>query len=123
MDLPEASSSSFSTNFESSNSELQAAALNATKLAASLPADLDFHRSLDKQFAQALDSCSDKVLNLTNRLLSFVSTIEGSKGKGKRKLEDEEDVVDKFNSVVVDVVDQLFEKAVRVTTMACAPAL
>ena len=98
------------------NSELQAAALKATKLAATLPADLDFHRSLDKQFAGKLDACSEKVLSLTNKLLSFISTGEqskSSKGKGKRRLEDEDDVVDKFNSIVVDAVDQLFERAVR----------
>lgn len=103
-----------SSTFDDLNLALQAAALNSTKLAAALPSDISFHRSVDSDYARTIDTCSDKALSLTNRLIKLVTDADptSSRSKGKRKLEDREDVVDSFHSVVVDVLDQLFERGV-----------
>ncbi|OCF33232.1 hypothetical protein I316_04973 [Kwoniella heveanensis BCC8398] len=97
-----------------------------TTHAAALPdkSDLSFHRTLDRQFAKDLDSASDRLLKLTERLLSLVdhsqrSAAEKGKSKAKagpikgrrRKLEDEDDIVDGFRQGVVGVVDGLLEDA------------
>lgn len=103
------------SSFENTTSELQANALKATKLAVALPDDINFNRTVDNEFAQAIDSCSAKALRLTNDLLYVAGRdcTSASRVKGKRKLDDLEDVVDSFGSLVVDVLDQLFERAVR----------
>ncbi|WVQ97195.1 hypothetical protein IAU59_004305 [Kwoniella sp. CBS 9459] len=97
-----------------------------TTHAAALPdkSDLSFHRTLDRKFAKDLDSASDRLLKLTERLLSLVdhsqrSAVEKGKAKARvgvnkgsrRKLEDEDDVVDGFRQSVVGVVDGLLEDA------------
>ncbi|WVF70846.1 hypothetical protein IAT40_005640 [Kwoniella sp. CBS 6097] len=97
-----------------------------TTHAAALPdkSDLSFHRTMDRTFARDLDSASDRLLKLTERLLSLVDhsqkgAIEKGKSKAKagtnkgtrRKLEDEDDVVDGFRQGVVGVVDGLLEDA------------
>lgn len=97
--------------FDDYNVKLQAAILNPTKLAFSLPTDIAFHRSVDREFAKQLDSCSEKVLSITNKLLAL--SAPGSSGKGKsRALDSQDDVVDNFHSAVVDVMDQLLERTV-----------
>ncbi|EPQ54765.1 hypothetical protein GLOTRDRAFT_77494 [Gloeophyllum trabeum ATCC 11539] len=105
-----------SSAFDEYNLQLQATALKATKLAAALPSDVSFHRSIDSEFANDLDICSAKVLSLTNALLNMASYGEsskagGSRGKGKLKLESQDDVVDSFDSLVVDAMDHLLERA------------
>ena len=84
-----------------------------TTHAASLPgrSDLAFHRTLDRKFAKELDVTSARVLGMTERLLALV---EEGKGKvaGRRKLKDEEDVVDGYRRGVSGVVDGLLEDAV-----------
>ncbi|KAI5121065.1 hypothetical protein M0805_008580 [Coniferiporia weirii] len=102
-----------SSSFDAYSADIQGAALGATKLSAALPADISFHRSLDSDFAQAIDSCSERALKLTNRLLGLSAThsSKDSRSKGKRKLEDQEDVLDSFQSLVVDALDQFFEHA------------
>lgn len=111
--------------FDNYNTALQTVALKATKHAVQLPSDIAFHRSVDRSFAKEIDACSSRVLSLTNRLLSLVSTADTSsargKGKGKGKLED--DVVDNFHAVVVDSMDQLLERAVRNALILCRIAL
>ena len=99
-----------SDSFDAYLSELQAAALNSTKLAVVLPADIAFHRSVDKDFARSIEACSEQTLKLANRILEL-STSQ-SHSKGKAKLQDEEDVLDSFQALVGDVLDQLFEQAV-----------
>lgn len=95
-------------NFDEYNVALQTAILNPTKLAFSLPADIAFHKSVDREFAKDIDSASAKVLSLTNKLLALTAD-----GKGKsRSLENEDDVVDNFHSIVVDAMDQLLERSV-----------
>ena len=101
--------------FEELNVEIQGAALSATKLAAALPSDVSFHRSVDNEYAAALDACSDKALGLANRLLSLLSSADSSKtsrSKGKYKFEDEDDVTDNFRTVAIDALDLSLERAV-----------
>jgi exosome complex exonuclease RRP6 len=104
-----------SASFDPYLTRLQTAALGATKKSASLPPDILFHRSMDSEFAQTLDAFSDRVLAITNRLLNLVSTVDQTqvgRGKGKAKLESQDDLVDNFHSLVVDSMDQLLEKTV-----------
>ncbi|KAJ3571226.1 hypothetical protein NP233_g3891 [Leucocoprinus birnbaumii] len=111
------SSSLSSTAFDEYNTKLQTSALKATRNAATLPADINFYRSLDTGTAHDIDSISSRVLNLTNKLLELSNGVNDNapekakgKGKGKAKLEDKDDVVDDFHSLVVDAMDQLFER-------------
>ncbi|KAK7061210.1 exosome complex exonuclease RRP6 [Favolaschia claudopus] len=111
---PQASSSSLSSSsFSDFNSRVQTAALNATRGAAGLPADIAFHRSIDSDLAQDLDAFSSRILSLTNNILSLVSTADtsqSSRKKGKAKLQGQDDVVDDFHSLIVDSMDQLLER-------------
>ena len=71
---------------------------------------------MDPELAQDLDYFSARVLSVANNLLALVSTADSTqntKGKGKLKLESQDDVVDSFQSLVVDTMDQLLERAVR----------
>jgi len=104
------------SSFDDYNAALQSGSPNCYQVSAALPSDINFHRSIDSEFAQAIDDCSERALRLTNKLLDLAGSARGGKGrdKGKRKLEDEEDVVDSFGSLVIDVLDQLFEHAVRI---------
>jgi hypothetical protein len=101
-----------------------------TTSANQLPAnrsDINFHRTMDRQFANDLDEASERVLKMTEKLLTLVELGQAeakSKGKGKdakitkatgktrRKLEEEEDVVDGYKRGVLGVVDGLLEDAV-----------
>lgn len=109
-----------------------------TTSANALPAsrsDINFHRTMDRRFANDLDDASDRVLRMAERLLTLVETgqkeVEG-KGKAKesaksvkpaakvatkarRKLEEEEDVVEGYKRGVLSVVDGLLEDAVSHT--------
>lgn len=87
---------------------------------------------MDRKFANDLDEASERVLKMTEQLLSLVETGQSDlKGKGKakptakpvkpaaktaaktrRKLEDEDDVVDGYKRGVIGVVDGLLEDAV-----------
>ncbi|KAH9080509.1 ribonuclease H-like domain-containing protein [Lactarius deliciosus] len=102
------------SEFDSYHTQLQASALKATKHASSLPTDLAFHRSVDSDLARDLEACSNKVISITNTLLNLVSTVGGSKstkGKGKDRVRDEDDFLDRFGSLIVEPMDQLFERA------------
>ncbi|GBE85266.1 Exosome complex exonuclease rrp6 [Sparassis crispa] len=116
--MADASSSSSTklhpSGFNTYNTQLQSAALKATKCAVGIPSDLAFHRSIDRGFARDIDACSGRVLALTNRLLALASTADASadaRRKGKAKLESTDDVVDNFHSLVIDSMDQLLERA------------
>ena len=53
---------------------------------------------------------------ITNMLLNLASTVGSSKsakGKGKARIHDEDDFIDRFGSLIVEPMDQLFERAVR----------
>jgi len=89
-----------------------------TKHAAALPADLAFHRSVDSDLAEDLEACSKKVLSMTNMLLNLASTVSNSKsakGKGKARVQDEDDFLDRFGPLIVEPMDQLLERAVCTT--------
>jgi exosome complex exonuclease RRP6 len=115
-----------STSFDTYQAMLQSAAVSATKCSMGLPKDISYHRSLDRKFGKRLDACSDRILAMTSRLLEYaetgnsaeaISSMAMGKGKGKRRLESEEDIVDGFHSLVVDVMDQLLERTV--SEVAC----
>ncbi|PCH40326.1 hypothetical protein WOLCODRAFT_162269 [Wolfiporia cocos MD-104 SS10] len=100
--------------FNEYNTALQGAALQATKSAVQLPSDISFHRSVDRTFGRDIEACSSRVLSLANRLLDLAATADtssSSRGKGKARLETEDDVVDNFHALVVDSMDQLLERA------------
>ena len=103
------------SEFDAYYAQLQASALKATKHAAALPTDLAFHRSVDSDLASDLEACSNKVVSITNMLLNLASTVGSSKsakGKGKARVRDEDDLIDRFGSLIVEPMDQLFERAV-----------
>ena len=93
------------------------------KVGSGLPRDIPFHRTLDRKFRTELDATSARLLRLTNRLLKLAETLDlkakpavsnkAREAEDKVALVDEEDVVDKFHSVVVDVFDPLLEHVVR----------
>jgi hypothetical protein len=104
------------SEFNGYYAQLQNGALKATKHAAGLPADLAFHRSVDSDLAKDLETCSERVVSITNTLLDLASTIGNSKGakeKGKARLQDEDDFLDRFQSLVVEPMDRLLERTVR----------
>lgn len=96
-------------NFEELNTNIPRAALKATRNAALLPPDIAFHKSMDPAFAKDLDAFSSKVLVLTNQLLGLAATIDSS-GKGKGKVRSEDDILDSFETLIVDRMDQLLER-------------
>ncbi|TCD63167.1 exosome nuclease subunit [Steccherinum ochraceum] len=100
-------------SFNEYNSQLQIAVLKATKNAAALPGDVNFYTSMNKDLAQEVNSCSSRVLDLTNKLLNLTASAETGSRKGKKRarLESVEDVQDNFRSTVVDAMDQLLERA------------
>jgi hypothetical protein len=100
------------SEFDSYYAQLQASALKTTKNAAALPADLAFHRSVDSDLASDLEACSSKVISITNMLLNLASSSKSAKGKGKARVRDEDDFLDRFGSLIVEPMDQLFERAV-----------
>ena len=104
------------SEFDGYYAQLQSAALKATKQAAGLPADLAFHRSVDSDLAKDLETCSKRVVSMTNALLDLAATIGSSKsakGKGKARLQDEDDLLDRFGALIVEPMDQLLERTVR----------
>jgi len=105
------------SGFEDYNLRLQTSILNPTKYAFALPTDIQFHKSIDRDLAEEIEACSTKVLSITNKLLTLATTSAASLGgKGKTRLiADQDDVVDDFDSVVVDIMDQLLERVVSVT--------
>ena len=107
------SSKTVTDEFDKYYSTLQNAALKATKHSVGLPSDLSFYRSLDKDFSRELDVSSERILTLTNRILTLASASDSSKSsKGKNRLEDQDDFVDRFESLIVERMDQLLERAV-----------
>ena len=105
------------SSFEDYNLKLQTSILNPTKHAFALPADIQFHKSIDRDFAEEIEACSTKVLSITNKLLTLATNSTANpSGNGKTRLvADQDDVVDDFDSVVVDIMDQLLERVVSGT--------
>ncbi|KAG8927434.1 exosome nuclease subunit [Tulasnella sp. 408] len=94
---------------------LQKAAVESGKYAAALPSknDLSFQRTVDRKLGTELDACSSRILGLASQLLGFIGAEQASstgKGKGKaRQLVDDEDVVERYHELVIDVLDRVFE--------------
>ncbi|KAH9939788.1 ribonuclease H-like domain-containing protein [Epithele typhae] len=105
------SSTIASSSFDDYNSQLQAAALKATRAAVSFPTDVPFHRSIHPEFAKEVDACSSRVLSLANQLIALSATSSNARGKGKARLDSQDDVVDDFRSLVVDAMDLVLERA------------
>ncbi|KAG6868017.1 hypothetical protein C0993_008359 [Termitomyces sp. T159_Od127] len=109
----EASSSALvSVAFDDFNSQIQSHALKATRNCLSLPNDVTFHRSMDPEFEKDLDKFSSRVLSLVNKVIGLVAAADtsSSRAKGKTKLENQDDLLDNFHSLVVDSMDQLLER-------------
>ncbi|EIN12508.1 hypothetical protein PUNSTDRAFT_97267 [Punctularia strigosozonata HHB-11173 SS5] len=102
-----------SDTFEDYNNGAQTAALKAIKSSmAALPQDVGFHRSVDAGYADAIDVCSGRVLGLINKMLALATSADPSGArKGKARAESGEDLVDRFQAVAVDAMDQLLERA------------
>lgn len=98
---------------------LQSQALECFVAADDLPLDIAFHRSLDRQFRKDIKKTSARLLKFANRLLAYAEThsttsaTNGAQRNGKeRELQDEEDIADKYHSIIVDAMDSLLERAV-----------
>ena len=79
--------------------------ISTTKAASAVGShDISFERSIDSEFDSSLTTVTDRLLNLSNRLLKF-SGLQGE------EFEDEDDLEDRWGEVV-DVVDGLLERAV-----------
>lgn len=111
-----------SSSFDAFYGKIQTSALDSVRKSVGIPTDVSFHRSVDPVLATQLDMLSTRVLSLTNRVLGLsqlsagsTSNSSGRKGKDKetQRLHGQDDVVDSFQSLVVDVVDGLFERTVR----------
>lgn len=99
--------------------ETMTAALEAgTSHAAQFPdkSDMMFHRTLDRKFAKGIDASGERVLKLADSLLQLTvdsqpKANKATRFKPRRPLADEDDVVDSFQSTVVDHIDSLLEDA------------
>ncbi|KAH7098986.1 ribonuclease H-like domain-containing protein [Auriculariales sp. MPI-PUGE-AT-0066] len=96
------------SNWTEYQARLQNAVLQPTKLALGLPKDLQFHRTLDRQFGEELDACSTRVLSIANKLINLAA---GGRELDKKVLGGDDDAKDNFHSLVVDVMDRLLERA------------
>lgn len=107
------------SNFDAYFDHLQSLLPPPTRLASSLPSprtELQFERSLDRTFANKLDGVGDELLELVNKVLGSAASGKRREGGGARTLKDEDDVVDRFQDLVVEVVDGLLERAVSRAT-------
>ncbi|KAG8815666.1 exosome nuclease subunit [Serendipita sp. 399] len=110
------------SSVEEYTSLLKIQADSVFKAANELPKDIRFHRSLDGKFKTDLDAATSRALKLTNRLLRLIGTetARPADGKVQRRrvedrrnrmdFEDEQDVIDRFHSGAVDLMDPLFER-------------
>ncbi|KAH8552731.1 ribonuclease H-like domain-containing protein, partial [Umbelopsis sp. PMI_123] len=95
-------------DFKEYQNALFTALTGATRAANAIPiADLGYFRSLDRGFAKTLDSCSEKVLNLSNNMLKYASVDDS---EAAPRFYDIDDVMDRYG-IAIDVVDNLLEKA------------
>lgn len=109
------SSTPISAAFDDFHSRIQVHALKATRHCLALPNDIAFHRSMDPDFEDDLDNFSSRVLSLANKVITLVAAADpsSSRAKGKTKLENQDDLLDNFHSLVVDSMDQLLERTVN----------
>jgi len=96
---------------EQLSSKLQKVVVGPTKRAMALPKDIQFFRTLDKDFSEDLDMCNSRLLSIMSNLLNFVDKAT-PKGKGKERLESLDDLLLGFNPFIVSRLDKMFENAV-----------
>lgn len=100
---------------------LQSQALECFIAADGLPQDIAFHRSLDREFRKDIEKTSARLLKFANRLIAHAEThssTDGARRNSKeRELQDEDDIADKYHSIIVDAMDSLLEYAVRAMYM------
>lgn len=95
-------------DFKAYQERIASSLVNVTRTAAQIATqDLSFHRSASEQFSQSLDSQTNHLLRLTNKLLKAAAKDTSIK---TRTLQDLDSVEDDWRDVV-DVVDDLLEKA------------
>ncbi|PGG95453.1 hypothetical protein AJ79_10043 [Helicocarpus griseus UAMH5409] len=96
------------TDFAPFEEQVKAALINSTKSAGLVSSeDLNFHRSFSKDIAESVDEQSARLLNLTNSILKIATS--GSDLEVP-ELHNEDEVEENWRGVV-DVIDQLLEKA------------
>ena len=96
------------SDFTSYQDRVTSALVNATKTTAQISAeDLTFYRSFDPKLSSSLDQQGERLLGLSNSILKVATS--GSDLKPP-VLEDEDSVEENWKGVV-DVVDELLEKA------------
>ena len=101
-----------SADFSSFQEAVKAALITSTRTAGQIASeDLSFHRSSSSAFSTSLDAQNIRLLQLTNRLLKAASSDAHSDVKAPQ-LDDIDSIEDNWRSVV-DVVDDLLEKADR----------
>ncbi|KAL1961266.1 hypothetical protein VTO42DRAFT_3212 [Malbranchea cinnamomea] len=95
-------------DFAPFHERVTSALINATRTTGQLVAeDLSFHRSFDPTLSKSLDEKSQRLLDLTSSILKIATA--GSDLKAP-VLEDEDSVEENWRGIV-DVVDELLEKA------------
>ncbi|KAF9581222.1 exosome nuclease subunit [Lunasporangiospora selenospora] len=98
------------SDFEGWQKSLFSTLVRASKAANAIPADdVSFYRSLDQSFAANMDDVASASLDMCNGLLYQAG------GSAVQRLNDKDDVKDRFD-VIVDVVDNLLEKVVPILT-------
>ncbi|KAG9023935.1 exosome nuclease subunit [Tulasnella sp. JGI-2019a] len=104
------------TDFSAYQDLLKKTIISGAQHATRLPprTDLVFQRTLDRQFGKDLDTCSERLLGLTNRMLrlfqgSGPSRSSTSSSKAKAKQLEEDDLTEGYHSTVVDIIDTLYE--------------
>jgi exosome complex exonuclease RRP6 len=94
-------------DFKSLQDQIQAALIATTRTSGQISSeDLGFQRSLDREVGPALDEQSERLLELSSKLLKSAASISELPAP---ILQDVEDVENNWRSVV-DVVDSLLEK-------------
>ncbi|KAF8334683.1 ribonuclease H-like domain-containing protein [Cantharellus anzutake] len=98
------------STFDEYQTRVQQVALKATKQAFILPFDIGYQRAANKQFSSDLDIVSARIMSLTDKLLRFSSDTH-IRGKGRARIKEEEDLTQRYDTSVLDVVDHLYEIA------------
>ena len=98
---------------------LQSQALGCLISADNFPQDIAFHCSLDRQLQKDIEKTSAQLLRFASRILPYAeiysptSVAKGAqRGSKVRELRDEEDITDKYDSIIVVTIDSLLEHAV-----------
>ncbi len=100
---------------------LQSVLQPPTRHAAQLPnpADLAFHKTLDRPFGRDVDAESARILSLVDKTQSWIGSslpnksarAQSEKQKGKQKLTERSLTAEEFTNTLGDLVDHLLERA------------